>query len=740
MDILKLSIDTDPASGKKVVNHRFRLVQTIGQGQFGKVLLAEDVTAKKKDRYVAVKTINRVDKTKLITKTYLSHTTKIKREIQIMKECNHPNVVKLYQVIDDLRFDKIFLVLEYCQYGEIDWKRYNHYHEKYFKEDRGITLNKILRDVVNGLEYLHTYKHIIHRDLKPSNLLISSDRTIKISDFGVSLILENNANDDKELGKTMGTPAFFAPELCQFVNNRLLMFNEVDLQKSKIDARIDIWSLGVVLYCLIFHQLPFEGHNEFSLFKNIVTGELKFPKIKEGSHVKSQDLNELTMLKSLISRMLSKDSANRPTIKEIKNDPFTCFDLLKKQKEEFENFNKNIISQQSPLLAETWASEKKLSSKIKRVFGKKSDTTAVPPSQLPLTVKLKESPEKPVNVSELEKVDDLLDSYLDDLSSMGSFDEDTEPEVVDTTNLLSSLQFSVPASPHDALFQVSPTSHYDSHQGVTPSVFNESSPFSNESHYDQLISRSNPELRSLTTLKNSHSSLLVSLRISRGSIPPPLTLTTSSFSSPTKIGSNLAAPNSPFSEQKTPVSAVTIGAGSPLSIKSMFSPSRRFFSRIKKDPEPTIHALSSPVTQVHSTSSSYTDLAPPPAFGSTRDKKRKDKTKHRVDRHNSDIRENRNSGELMYSDAGRGSFEVDRKNSILLVRSARSNGLSKISSSSSSLNLHAYLTDSASSSPRWASGLASGLPGVFASEKFESDTDNEEANRTVTMDQYLNRL
>ena len=225
MDILKLSIDTDPASGKKVVNHRFRLVQTIGQGQFGKVLLAEDVTAKKKDRYVAVKTINRVDKTKLITKTYLSHTTKIKREIQIMKECNHPNVVKLYQVIDDLRFDKIFLVLEYCQYGEIDWKRYNHYHEKYFKEDRGITLNKILRDVVNGLEYLHTYKHIIHRDLKPSNLLISSDRTIKISDFGVSLILENNANDDKELGKTMGTPAFFAPELCQFVNNRLLMFN-----------------------------------------------------------------------------------------------------------------------------------------------------------------------------------------------------------------------------------------------------------------------------------------------------------------------------------------------------------------------------------------------------------------------------------------------------------------------------------------------------------------------------------
>ena len=54
---------------------------------------------------------------------------KIKREISIMKQCNHPNIVKLYQVIDDLRFDKILLILEYCQYGEIDWKRYNHYRK-----------------------------------------------------------------------------------------------------------------------------------------------------------------------------------------------------------------------------------------------------------------------------------------------------------------------------------------------------------------------------------------------------------------------------------------------------------------------------------------------------------------------------------------------------------------------------------------------------------------------------------
>lgn len=678
MDVLTLIIDSDPATHKKVVNHRFRLLQTIGQGQFGKVLLAEDVQARKTDRLVAVKTINRVDKTKLITKTYLSHTTKIKREIQIMKECNHPNVVKLYQVIDDMRFDKIFLVLEYCQYGEIDWKRYNHYHEKYFKEKgHGITLNKILRDVINGLEYLHTYKHIIHRDLKPSNLLISKDRSIKISDFGVSLILENNANDDKELGKTMGTPAFYAPELCQFVNNRLLMFNEVDLKQSKIDAKIDLWSLGVVLYCLIFHQLPFEGSNEFTLFKKIVNEKLRFPKTKHSSHVTKEDLKELGLLESLIARLLLKDPKDRPTIREIKADPFTCFDISRAEKDKFESFNKLLIAEQLPLLAETWASEKKFSLKFKKVFGRNTEP-AVPPSQLPLTVKLKHSPEKPINIAELEKVDDLLDLYLDDLSSMGLFDEDTEPEVVDTANLLSMLH-------------ISPDSQADE------ATHTQNLPDKCEQH-KQLGSVSNPDLYAL---KKSHLSLLTSLKNSRTSVPAPLHLATLAFYSPPKPAT-MAPPQLPFSDQKTPLSAsssVTIGAGSPSLIKSMFSPSRRFFSRLKKLPEPTINLLLSPVTQTHSTSSSYTDLAPPPAFGNTK----------------------RNSGDLTLS-----IDTFSRKNSVLSCRSARSVGLSKISSSSSSLNLHAYLTDLESVLPRFL--------------REDSESESEEANKTMTMDEFLDKL
>lgn len=647
MDVQKLSITYDERCGRKVVNDRFQLLQSIGQGQFGKVLLAKDTGPERRSAYVAIKTINRVDRTKLITKTYLSHTTKIKREIKIMKDCNHPNVVKLYQVIDDLKFDKILLILEYCQFGEIDWKRYNHYHEKYFKDhDKGIPLNKILRDVVNGLDYLHTYKHIIHRDLKPSNLLISSDRTIKISDFGVSLILENNANDDKELGKTMGTPAFYAPELCQFVNNRLLMLNELDLKRSKIDALIDIWSLGVVLYCLIFHQLPFEGLNEYSLFKNIVNGELKFPNTKEGSHVVAADLKELDLLKSLISRLLAKDPLKRPTLAEIKTDPFTTFDLSRAEADKFKNFNRELMKAQNPLAAEAWASENKLTTKIKKfLIGSGSSTaTPVPPSQLPLTVKLRELPEPQINIAELEKVDDLLDSYLDDSSSFGSAELDTEPEVVDTTNLL--------------------------------------------------------DFGSTSTLKKSQSSFSNSSKLS---IPPPLKLSASTFDSNLLVNA-LTAPHSPFSGQRTPVSAnslVTIGAGSPLSIKSMFSPSKRFFSRLTKQPKPTITSLSSPIELQHM--GGFKDLEPPPTFG----------------------REQRYSADLIQSaESGKNS----RKTSFSLIRS---NGLSKISSSSSSLNLHAYLTDSP---PTQRESVGSNAAAS------ESDSDNEAANRTLTMDEFLDRM
>ncbi|CUM65431.1 uncharacterized protein PRCAT00003070001 [Priceomyces carsonii] len=587
MDVSQLSITSDPQTAKKVINDRYRIVRKIGQGQSGKVLLAEDL--RNKAQYVAIKTINRIDKTRLITRTYLSHTTKIKREIQIMKECNHPNVVNLHQVIDDLKFDKILLILEYCKFGDIDWRRYNHYNEKYNKKN-GLTMNKILRDVINGLEYLHDFKRIIHRDLKPSNLLIDEHNTIKISDFGVSLILENNINDDRELGKTMGTPAFFAPELCQFVNNRYSMISDMD-NRVKIDSRIDIWSLGVILYCLAFNNLPFDGHNEFDLFKNIVNERLKFPVIKKASRTTESDILELKFLKSLITGLLEKNPSKRLSIREIKEHRFTLFDLNDKQREEFLGFNKIIIAKQCNY-------DTSLTGKIKHFFtGKQDPKTPRPTKVLPSRKESKPdtATPQPSNLLDLEQVDDLLDSYLDDSSSFGS-DYGEELEDIDTSSLLA-------------------------------------------------------DTKSMSAKNLKPSPLILETRPHDN-----MALRSQSVSSSTQNSSHKNSPSTPTNSQ-----TVTIGAGTPTSIKSFFSPSKRFFAKNKQrdknaEKQHTIGSL-------YSTEGASTDfIEPPPIFG---------------------------SGTPLLSPNSQITHTSSRKNSL----SSSSNALTRIASSSSSLNLHAYLTD-----------------------------------------------
>jgi serine/threonine protein kinase len=103
---------------------------------------------------------------------------------------------------------------------------------------------------------------IIHRDIKPANLLKNGENEIKISDFSVSLIYD--PNDDLslvEIAKAAGSPAFLAPEICG-VSER-----DSDSEDAVIDPfAIDIWAMGVTLFCLAFGKLPFNGENEFEVF------------------------------------------------------------------------------------------------------------------------------------------------------------------------------------------------------------------------------------------------------------------------------------------------------------------------------------------------------------------------------------------------------------------------------------------------------------------------------------------
>lgn len=261
----EIQIDYDPVSGRKVLNS-YEIIKELGRGQHGKVKLARDI---KSGQYAAIKVVDRSGRKQLgrSLRAPAGQEEKVRREIAILKKCNHPNIVKLLEVLDDVKSRKIYLVLEYMEKGEIVWQN----------ADGSPALSREMakstaRDVILGLEYLH-FQGIIHRDIKPANLLISQTGQVKISDFGVSYATTlNYENGELELAKTAGTPAFFAPELCYSSSS-----DDITCIRPPISHKIDIWALGVTIFCFIYGCTPYTADSEYELFKVIVEDPLIFP-------------------------------------------------------------------------------------------------------------------------------------------------------------------------------------------------------------------------------------------------------------------------------------------------------------------------------------------------------------------------------------------------------------------------------------------------------------------------------
>ncbi|SCU93574.1 LADA_0G03840g1_1 [Lachancea dasiensis] len=332
----KVSLEYDPISRRKVLN-TYEIIGELGHGQHGKVKLAKDLVSK---QLVAIKMVDRNgDKSNRFGfKRRMSGDDKIKREVAIMKKCHHEHVVRLIEVLDDLKSRKIYLVLEYCSSGEVKWCSGDQLETKAegpplltFQRAR-----EIFREVILGLEYLH-YQGIIHRDIKPANLLISGSGTVKISDFGVSFAASKNAEgdgtlDDLELAKTAGTPAFFAPEIC-LGHEAPETFQSCDDSEQKgsiISNKIDIWSTGVTLHCLLFGMLPFRSEFELELFNKIINDPLKlelYEELRKNGVSEVSSREEYEAAKDLLGKLLTKNPYQRIDIRGIKNHPFTCWDF-----------------------------------------------------------------------------------------------------------------------------------------------------------------------------------------------------------------------------------------------------------------------------------------------------------------------------------------------------------------------------------------------------------------------------
>ncbi|XP_077089455.1 serine/threonine-protein kinase MARK2 isoform X25 [Siphateles boraxobius] len=218
----------------------YRLLKTIGKGNFAKVKLAKHVLT---GREVAVKII---DKTQLNS----SSLQKLFREVRIMKVLNHPNIVKLFEVIETEK--TLYLVMEYASGGEVFDYLVAHGRMKE-KEARAK-----FRQIVSAVQYCHQ-KCIVHRDLKAENLLLDADMNIKIADFGFS----NEFTLGNKLDTFCGSPPYAAPEL---------------FQGKKYDGpEVDVWSLGVILYTLVSGSLPFDGQNLKELRERVLRGKYRIP-------------------------------------------------------------------------------------------------------------------------------------------------------------------------------------------------------------------------------------------------------------------------------------------------------------------------------------------------------------------------------------------------------------------------------------------------------------------------------
>ena len=257
----------------------YSFLKTIGEGTFGKVKLS---LHKLTQEQVAIKIL---EKNKIINQKDLE---RIEKEIKYMKMLNHPNIVKIYEIIEDE--NNYYISMEYVPGGEL----FN-----YIVKNKRLTENEssfFYSQIIHIIKEIHKHK-ICHRDLKPENLLLTQHKTIKITDFGLS-----NEYEDF-LMTPCGSPCYASPEVLK--------------GKKYSGLGIDLWASGIILYSMLCGYLPFDDKNNDELFKKILKCKIEFP--KNNNIIISENA------KDLIRKILQPEPSKRITLEEILEHPFLAY-------------------------------------------------------------------------------------------------------------------------------------------------------------------------------------------------------------------------------------------------------------------------------------------------------------------------------------------------------------------------------------------------------------------------------
>ena len=255
----------------------YNFIKEIGHGSYGHVYRCQNIST------------GNVYACKKFDKKLIKNKTRLKTEINLLRELDHPNIIKLYETFEDKQY--IYLIMEECSGGELFQRlALNAKNNQLYTEKDAARLMKQILEAVN---YLH-HHGICHRDLKPENILLSSmsdNFQLKLIDFGLSKVLKtiNGLMTDK-----VGTVYYMAPEVLQ----------------GKYTIKCDVWSCGVILYIMLCGNPPFYSNDEKILKEKICNFQYDFS---------NPLFNKISDDAKDLIKSIFVDSKRRPKISDILN-------------------------------------------------------------------------------------------------------------------------------------------------------------------------------------------------------------------------------------------------------------------------------------------------------------------------------------------------------------------------------------------------------------------------------------